>query len=154
MVHEKEKISFEELNLSNMKILVNLQNNTNLEKWNFSEVRHLLKKGSGQGLILYKFFMPIGFCLYRNLIDEAEILYIGVLKEYRRKGLGRFMIIELERIFSDKKIVKCFLEVNESNKPALKFYSKIGFSFIKTLNNYYKQKNYSENGLLLQKLYN
>ncbi len=98
--------------------------------------------------------MPIGFCLYRNLIDEAEILSIGVLKEYRRKGLGRFMMIELERIFSDKKIVKCFLEVNESNKPALKFYSKVGFSFIKTLNNYYKRKNYSENGLLLQKLYN
>ena len=37
MVHEKEKISFEELNLSNMKILVNLQNNTNREKWNVME---------------------------------------------------------------------------------------------------------------------
>ena len=101
MVHEKEKISFEELNLSNMKILVNLQNNTNLEKWNFSEVRHLLKKGSGQGFILYIFFVPIGFCLYRNLIDEVEILSIGVLKEYRRKGLGRFMMIELERILRE-----------------------------------------------------
>jgi len=154
VVYKKEKISFEELNLSNVKILIELQNKTNSEKWDFSEVRHLLIKGSGQGLILYNCIMPVGFCLYRHLIDETEILSIGVLSEYRKNGFGRKIMAELEGIFADRKISKCFLEVNESNKPALEFYSRIGFIFIKTLNNYYKTENGFENGLLLQKLYN
>ncbi len=154
MVHEKNKLSFEELNLSNIKILVELQNKTNFKKWNLSEVRHLLMKGSGQGFIMFNFLGPVGFCLYRYLIDEAEILSIGVLNNYRRNGFGIKMMIELERIFVNKNISKCFLEVSKSNKPALEYYSKIGFSFVKTLNNYYKRENDFENGLLLQKLYN
>ena len=154
MVYEKEKLNFQDLNLSNIETLVMLINETNQEKWTNSALRHLVLKGSGAGFILFDSLKPIGFCLSRYLSGEAEILSIGVLAQYRKKGMGIIIVNKLEEFFLKNNISKCFLEVNELNKPAVSFYKKLGFIYIKTLNKYYRGKNKHENGLLLQKLYN
>jgi len=154
MVYEKEKLNFQDLNLSNIETLNILINETNHEKWTNSALRHLMLKGSGVGFILFYSLTPIGFCLSRHLSGEAEILSIGVLDYYRRKGLGIMIIAKLEEFYSKNNIAKCFLEVNELNKTAVSFYKKLGFNYIKTLDKYYSRENRYENGLLLQKLYN
>ena len=72
MVYEKDKLDFKILDFSNYKLIKNLQQDIYIRNWNEDEIGHLLKKGGGHGLILYLSKKPIGYCFFRNLVDEAE----------------------------------------------------------------------------------
>ena len=153
MVYEKDKIDFRILDDSNYKLIKDLQQDIYTRNWNEGEIEHLLKKGAGQGLILYLSKKPIGYCFFRNLVDEAEILSLEIKSKYRNKGFGLLLFKKVELYFADKKICKCFLEVNKNNNLAINFYKKIGFVYIKNIKNYYKINNSYQDGLLLQKTY-
>ena len=153
MVYEKDKVDFGILDDSNYKLIKDLQQDIYTRNWNEGEIEHLLKKGGGQGLILYLSKKPIGYCLFRNLVDEAEILSLEIKSKYRNKGFGLLLFKKVELYFADKKICKCFLEVNKNNNLAINFYKKIGFVYIKNIKNYYKINNLYQDGLLLQKTY-
>ncbi len=153
MVYEKDKIDFRILGDSNYNLIKDLQQDIYTRNWNEGEIEHLLKKGGGQGLIIYLSKKPVGYCFFRNLVDEAEILSLEIKNKYRNKGFGLLLFKKVELYFADKKICKCFLEVNKNNNLAINFYKKIGFVYIKNIKNYYKINNSYQDGLLLQKTY-
>ena len=153
MVYEKDKIEFRILDDSNYNLIKDLQKDIYTRNWNEGEIEHLLKKGGGQGFIIYLSKKPIGYCFFRNLVDEAEILSLEIKSKYRNKGFGLLLFKKVELYFADKKICKCFLEVNKNNNLAINFYKKIGFVYIKNIKNYYKINNSYQDGLLLQKTY-
>ena len=66
--------------------------------------------------------------------DVIELVRIGVLKEYRNKGIAYKIIEEAIRGIS-KNII---LEVREKNEPAINLYKKIGFKEISKRKSYYK----------------
>jgi ribosomal protein S18 acetylase RimI-like enzyme len=86
-------------------------------------------------------------------MDEVEILSIEIETKFRNMGLGLILFNEIERSFEERKISKCFLEVNINNDLARNFYEKLGFICIKNIKNYYKSDNSYQDGLLLQKTY-
>ncbi len=86
-------------------------------------------------------------------MDEVEILSIEIETKFRNMGLGLILFNEIERSFEERKISKCFLEVNINNDLARNFYEKLGFIYIKNIKNYYKSDNSYQDGLLLQKTY-
>ncbi len=153
MVYEKDKIDFKILDNSNCRLIKALQQDKYTRNWSEEEIEHLLKKGGGYGLIIYCSKNPIGYCFFRDLMDEAEILSLEIKSKYRNKGLGSLLFKKIESYFVDKRIRRCFLEVNKNNNLAINFYKKIGFVYIKNIKNYYKVNNSYQDGLLLQKTY-
>lgn len=83
-----------------------------------------------------------GYVSFSVVLDEGEILDIAVLPQYRRKGIGLALIESI-------KVPVLFLEVRESNKSAISFYKKIGFSAISTRSKYYK--NPTEDAVIMKK---
>ena len=153
MVYEKKEIDFKKIDKSNCQIIENIQKDMYTVNWNEDEIKNLLEKGGGEGIILINNSVPIGYCLFRILMDEVEILSIEIEAKYRNMGLGLTLFNEIERSFKERKISKCFLEVNINNDLARNFYEKIGFICIKNIKNYYKSDNSYQDGLLLQKTY-
>ena len=153
MVYEKKEIDFKKLDKSNCQILEKIQKDKYTINWNEDEIKNLLEKGGGEGIILVYNSIPIGYCLFRILMDEVEILSIEIETKFRNMGLGLILFNEIERLFKERKISKCFLEVNINNDLAKKFYEKLGFICIKNIKNYYKVDNSYQDGLLLQKTY-
>tara|TARA_B100001113_G_scaffold167596_1_gene137126 strand:- start:165 stop:629 length:465 start_codon:yes stop_codon:yes gene_type:complete len=153
MVYEKKEIDFKKIDKSNCQIIENIQKDMYTVNWNEDEIKNLLEKGGGEGIILINNSVPIGYCLFRILMDEVEILSIEIEAKYRNMGLGLTLFNEIERSFKERKISKCFLEVNINNDLARNFYEKIGFICIKNIKNYYKSDNSHQDGLLLQKIY-
>jgi len=56
------------------------------------------------------------------------INYLAVDPDYRRKGYGRMIMLELESRFNVKGCPKINLQVRENNSLVLRFYESIGFS--------------------------
>ena len=153
MVYEKKEIDFKKLDKSNCQIFEKIQKDKYTINWTEDEIKNLLEKGGGEGIILIYNSIPIGYCLFRILMDEVEILSIEIENKFRNMGLGLILFNEIEKSFEERKISKCFLEVNINNDLARNFYEKLGFVCIKNIKNYYKRNNSYQDGLLLQKTY-
>ncbi|MBO5239781.1 MAG: ribosomal protein S18-alanine N-acetyltransferase [Lachnospiraceae bacterium] len=84
-------------------------------------------------------------------IDTADIMNIGVLPEYRRRGVGQQL---LEALIIQAETCGCeqmMLEVRKSNTPAIQLYESNGFHPIAIRKNYYS--NPIEDGIIMQRLY-
>jgi len=60
--------------------------------------------------------------------DTAQIRYMAVLGESRRKGIGEMIVEEFAQISKQNKISKIILYARES---VIEFYKKLGFDIIK-----------------------
>lgn len=80
----------------------------------------------------------IGFVVVRMVLDEAEILTIGVSSEHQNTGVGTQLYQTLEQILNQRKIVTLFLELRRSNAAAAGLYKKSGFKLVATRKDYYR----------------
>lgn len=72
-----------------------------------------------------------GYVILFDNSESLEIMKIGTLTEYRRQGIGKFLIDEISKLKRE-----IFLEVRESNS-AREFYKSCGFEEIGKRKNYY-----------------
>lgn len=96
----------------------------------------------------------LGYLCFSKLFDEAELLRIGVLPEYRGSGLANAVMAQAESHLIDLGINKVMLEVRESNVSALALYEKRGFRPDGRRKDYYPglAGQPSEDALLMSKL--
>ena len=78
-----------------------------------------------------------GFIVYRIVVDEAEIITIGVNPEMRRQGIASAMIKIIEKTIKNQGVKKIFLEVASNNIPAQKLYENHGFNQVGLRPKYY-----------------
>ena len=68
---------------------------------------------------------------------EADILTVGVVPEFRRKGIARELIAQLESWCRANKAKAMMLEVETSNTGAFELYQSLGFMKISVRMDYY-----------------
>ncbi len=67
----------------------------------------------------------------------GHILTIDISPIHRRKGTAHKLLQETEKIFKEKGVKACHLEVREDNIAALRLYQKFGYKKVAKLKNYY-----------------
>ena len=83
----------------------------------------------------------IGFVLSRRAVDEAEVLTIAVDPAFRGRGVSNTLLgFHIGRL-SQVGVADLFLEVDESNKPALALYKRYGFVKVGERAGYYTRPN-------------
>lgn len=91
----------------------------------------------------------VGYILFNQILDEAEIYKIVVSKNFRNKQIAfkiiEFLLDELKK----NDVKKIFLEVRKSNIPAISLYKKCGFINIREIIDYYT--NPKEDGIMMLK---
>ena len=70
--------------------------------------------------------------------DFAEIIMIGVKKEFRNQQIGSMLLKACISMLLSKKINMLFIEVRKSNEAAIALYKKTGFVFNRKRENYYQ----------------
>lgn len=81
---------------------------------------------------------PLGYLLGWWVVDELEILALGVLPTARRKGVGRALLehaLTATRASGGRRIT---LEVGRSNAAARRLYEAAGFSVFNVRVGYYR----------------
>ena len=78
-----------------------------------------------------------GFIVWRTVLDEAEIITVGVHPDARGTGIAIAMLGIMENEIKKIGANKIFLEVSHTNTPAIKLYEKCGFSTVGRRKQYY-----------------
>lgn len=100
--------------------------------------------------------LTIGFIVGRRVpaVDndtdvDAEIYNIAVSPKYRNRGLGDSLLLEFLSNCVENKVRFVWLEVRESNTPAIDFYTHRGFSAISKRRSFYRDP--VEDAILMRK---
>ena len=96
---------------------------------------------AGGEIVSYAVLMPV--------LDEAELLTIGVAAGRQRKGLGRTMLAAQMRWALTNNMRRVFLEVRVSNLIAIALYRKAGFAEIGARRGYYQNAQGREDALMM-----
>ena len=78
-----------------------------------------------------------GFIVWRQTLDEAEIITIGVAPDARGGGIASAMMGLMERDVKNNGGKKIFLEVAENNAPTRALYANNGYNEIGRRPKYY-----------------
>lgn len=101
-----------------------------------------LIKGDNSFIYVYLIDSKVcGYLIVLDSIDIYEILAIATIEEYRNKGIAQELLNKI-------KTKDIFLEVRESNQPAINFYKKNKFKEISIRKNYYSKPN--ENAIIMK----
>ena len=92
-----------------------------------------------------------GFIILQFAADEAEILAIAVARDRRRLGHAASLLGAAIRACESRFISCIYLEVAESNGPALKLYEKFGFVEIGRRENYYRSPSFGPQAALIMR---
>lgn len=79
----------------------------------------------------------VAYLAFSLIEDEMEILNLAVHPECRRQGLAETLLETAFDMCREKGINKSFLDVKESNVPALALYRKFGYSQYGVRKKYY-----------------
>lgn len=79
----------------------------------------------------------LGYCGVIMAVDEGDITNVSVKKEMQGQGIGTELLKKLIVQTGEKGVHTLFLEVRESNQPALALYEKQGFVRMGIRKNYY-----------------
>ena len=90
-----------------------------------------------------------GYVGSQTVIDETDMMNVAVHPDFRRRGIGEMMILELVEALKEKESRCLTLEVRASNEPAIGLYEKLGFQQAGRRKNYYR--NPREDALILRK---
>jgi ribosomal-protein-alanine N-acetyltransferase len=72
-----------------------------------------------------------------GITKKGHVISIAVLPEHHRKGVAFNLIKEGLKAMVNYTAKECYLEVRESNIPAIRLYEKLGFETTRTIRNYY-----------------
>ena len=90
-----------------------------------------------------------GYVGSQSVLGWADMMNIAVAPDFRRRGIGERLILELIERLKANDVVCLTLEVRKSNDPAIALYQKLGFAEVGCRPNYYR--NPKEDALILRK---
>lgn len=80
----------------------------------------------------------LGYAVALTVLDESEILNIAVDPQFRGRGMGGLLLDAALGAVEARGAVAVFLEVRESNIPAIRLYHSRGFEELSRRKRYYR----------------
>lgn len=108
--------------------------------WQAAAFRQLLESPGMQARVFHKGDHPVGFCLHRFVLDEAELIAIAVDPAFQKQGIATQMLNVLMSELGRVDVANFFLEVRQNNQAAITLYEKAGFRKVGVRKNYYENK--------------
>ena len=119
--------------------VADLESAVQLDPWTHAQmldIASMLHTGEYIGAVVEQSGQLLAYVVARTMLDECEILSVGVANDLRGHGLGKQVLQQLFRQLPTQ-IATVHLEVRVSNEPALKLYQGLGFVEVGRRKGYY-----------------
>ncbi|MEM1553833.1 MAG: ribosomal protein S18-alanine N-acetyltransferase [Thermoproteota archaeon] len=136
---EEKNIVIEEATEKDLEAIIDIEKSSFPEYPYSIEIFKTLLKEYGRYFLVSKIKgRVIGYACGRIFREKfGEIISIAVAPDFRRRGIGRRLMLELESRFKNDSIKFTRLEVSVKNDVAIKFYESLGYEIFKLTKNYY-----------------
>jgi ribosomal-protein-alanine N-acetyltransferase len=104
--------------------------------------------GEASGWLVERAGQPLAYCLFRQVLDEAELLRLAVAPGERGNGLASTLLRAGQAALRARGISHFFLEVRASNRSAQRVYLRCGWHRCGRRANYYPLAQGREDALL------
>lgn len=123
--------------------------------WSEAEFTDLLEQNTVFGFAAREVGNPgagiAGFVLARLAAGEGEILTVATARSHRRRGIGWLLMDAVLRELHAQRAEALFLEVDETNTPAITLYRRFGFGQVGHRPNYYRSVEHGPTGALVMR---
>ena len=130
------KFCFREISLGDLDGIVQIDRAVNPFPWGEEALRDTIAS-SGHHLMLVREGRAVGFLLSNFVLDEAQLLLIGVSPDCQGIGAGGELLKELIDRSQDQGRKLIYLEVRSGNERAIRLYRSLGFIDIGVRRDYY-----------------
>jgi ribosomal-protein-alanine N-acetyltransferase len=107
--------------------------------WSEAAMTEILAMPGSFGALAQVGDQPVGFVIALAVGPEAEILTLGVLPKFRRRGIARHLLTWVIERLGDAACPRLLLEVAEDNVAARALYGKLGFAEVGRRPSYYRR---------------
>lgn len=122
------------------------------DSWGKSALQDLFVQNYNQFFVVKYVEKIVAFCIVQVMFDTAEILRIGVKKDYQGQGIAKQLLNEVMNFLTKSSVEKLLLEVRADNGSAIGLYHSFDFLPIHCRKNYYRLQNgLTVDALILQK---
>ena len=130
------KFVFREISLEDLDGIVQIERAVNPFPWGEEALRDTIAS-SGHHLMSLREGRAVGFLLSSFVLDEAQLLLIGVSPDWQGIGVGGQLLKELINRSKDQGQKLIYLEVRSGNERAIRLYRSLGFIDIGVRRDYY-----------------
>jgi ribosomal-protein-alanine N-acetyltransferase len=120
-------LRFEPLDETHIPAILEIERSVNAAPWSERSFRNELTHPNGVFLTVFNEGRIIGYGGFWMVVDEAHITTVAISSEWRRKGIGLRLMVELLRRAKKKGMACSTLEVRAGNDAAIKLYEKLGY---------------------------
>lgn len=117
--------------------------------WSEQSILSELEKSDSYCTVAVKDGGIVGYLAFEQIADEGGIIEVAVRPDCRRQGIAKRLIESASD--SSEGLSEVFLEVRESNMPAVALYEGLGFERIALRRDYYDAP--KENAIIMRKVY-
>ena len=130
------KFCFREISLGDLDGILQIERAVNPFPWGEEVLRDTIVS-SGHHLMSLREGRAVGFLLSNFVLDEAQLLLIGVSPDWQGVGVGGQLLKELINRSQDQGRKLIYLEVRSGNERAIRLYRSLGFIDIGVRRDYY-----------------
>jgi len=115
----------------------------NGSEWSFSQLERFITQKNSCYVAedtLADCTVLVGFIVFRQIGDEAELLHLGIASVYQRQGYGKVMFQWMLDQLAGQQVKRLFLEVRQSNQRAIRLYESFGMQFVNRRSHYYSDQ--------------
>jgi [ribosomal protein S18]-alanine N-acetyltransferase len=129
--------------------VVNIEKQAFSDPWSYESFKSDLNNEMALPIVAIYNDQVVGYSSIYVAADEMQLGNFAVSPDHRKMGIGKLMMDEMLKLAAERKSGKIFLEVRESNTPAISIYSSYGFRAVGRRNGYYR--NPIENAIIMVK---
>ena len=118
------------------------------DPWTAAGIRETIQYETARTFVAQDSGRILGYVMARISGEEGEILDLAVRPETRRHGIGRALLAAVREALQKGGVREMYLEVRESNHPAIELYRGDGFRPVGVRPGYYR--NPPEDALVLR----
>jgi [ribosomal protein S18]-alanine N-acetyltransferase len=109
------------------------------DPWEAAAMARLVALTGSFGWMAWDGDAAIGFIMVRDLSNECEILSLGVVPRWRRRGVAQALLRAAIAETRDRKLPSLVLEVATDNDAAGALYAGLGFARVGRRPRYYRR---------------
>ncbi len=120
------------------------------EPWDAAALGRILALAGCFGWVAWRQDEPVGFILARDLGEECEILSLGVVPQWCRRGIGAALLRAACGEARQRALRSMVLEVAADNGAARHLYTACGFVAVGRRPRYYRRRDGLADALILR----